>query len=360
MKFSCEARALLDALSGPMAVTSGRHSQEIYQYALLETDDGFVRVSGADSEMVVDTSTTAEIKGQGRALIRPERLAAVLREAGSQRATVQSDGAQVTVVAADGEFVFAGPDPDGFPKFKQVDPAVEVQVDGDALKSGLQRTMFAIDTQSARYATGGVNFDTSDGLCLVATDSRRLAIQSVESTIAEGDVCSFVVPQRALQALLKVIDGQVVRAMLATEAAVFHTGEASIYTRLMEGKFPAWRSVIPDAFEHTLVWDTEFLLSAMRQAQITTSVESRGVDLEFDGGVRVCSQAADIGRASIDLANEVDGPDIPAVTIDPRFFVDPLAKLPRESSVSMKWNNPESALVLESGAYRCVVMPLSR
>ena len=60
---------------------------------------------------------------------------------------------------------------------------------------------------------------------------------------------------------------------------------STIYSRLVEGRFPKWREVLPERSESVMIEIAVGPLhSAVRQAAIVTSEESRGVDFTFGEG----------------------------------------------------------------------------
>ena len=73
--------------------------------------------------------------------------------------------------------------------------------------------------------------------------------------------------------------------------------------------------------------------SAVRQAAIVTSEESRGIDFTFgDGSLVLAGQTAEVGQSRIELPIAYDGHAI-SITLDPRFVIDFLKVLEPEKSV---------------------------
>jgi len=139
------------------------------------------------------------------------------------------------------------------------------------------------------------------------------------------------------------------------------SGPATISGRLVEGRFPKYRDVIPADSNCSIDLVVGSFLSAVRQAQIVTNEESRGVDFAFTPGVlKLESQAADVGRSTVELPISYEGSEI-VITFDPRFVAEFLRVLEPESSVRLDLIDGESAAVFRTDdAYTYVVMPLSR
>ncbi len=157
----------------------------------------------------------------------------------------------------------------------------------------IRRTIFATDNESSRYALGGVKLEWKDNmLTAVGTDGRRLAkmegpAQAVGQPAPFGDVT--VVPTRAMQLLERALaeDGSEVQIAVRQNDILVKNPRATIYSRLLEGRYPRWRDVFPAARQVRSKIDLTVgpVYSAVRQAAIVTSEESRGIDFTFGDGI---------------------------------------------------------------------------
>jgi DNA polymerase-3 subunit beta len=137
---------------------------------------------------------------------------------------------------------------------------------------------------------------------------------------------------------------------------------ATVYSRLVEGRFPKWRDVFPkrrDAVRIELAVGP--LYSALRQASIVTSDESRGIDFAFGDGTLVLSGAtAEVGQSRVEFPIAYDGASI-TLTLDHRYVADFLKVLDSEKMLTFEIENGDSAaLLLTDDGYGYVVMPLAR
>ena len=135
----------------------------------------------------------------------------------------------------------------------------------------------------------------------------------------------------------------------------------TIASQLVQGRFPDYRKVVPDSYNSTIDMVVAPFFSAVRQAMIVTSEESRGVDFEFGKGtLRLNSQAADIGQSKIEMPIAYDGPEM-TITFDPRYVADFLKVLDAGSQFHLKLiSHDDRAALVTDDNYTYVVMPLSR
>ena len=137
---------------------------------------------------------------------------------------------------------------------------------------------------------------------------------------------------------------------------------ATIYARLVEGRFPKWREVFPSRTDAVQIEVTVGpFYSALRQAAIVASEESRGIDFTFGNGTLVLAgSTAEVGQSRVELPIAYDGEAI-TVTMDHRFVADFLKVLDSEKLVTIDIQDGESAaLFTTDDGYGYVVMPLAR
>jgi DNA polymerase-3 subunit beta len=232
----------------------------------------------------------------------------------------------------------------------------------------IRRTLIATDTESTRYALGGVLVDLQkESLTLAATDTRRLAVIngacSVHGT-PEPAATAPVIPSKAMSLIERSLgeeQSEPICFALRNNDVMVRTSHTTLYSRLVEGRFPKYQDVIPKSHTVSVELLANAFYSAVRQAQIVTNEESRGVDFEFSEGLLTLrSQAADIGQSKIELPVGYDGPEL-TITFDPRYVAEFLKVLEPEQQVRLELIDSESAAVFRTGdGYVYIIMPLSR
>jgi DNA polymerase-3 subunit beta len=144
---------------------------------------------------------------------------------------------------------------------------------------------------------------------------------------------------------------------------LLRTPRAMFYSRLVEGRFPRWRDVFPARRDTARIDMTVGpLFSALRQASVVLSQESRGIDFTLaDGTLTLAGATAEAGQSRVEMPIAYDGPQI-VVALDHRFVLEFLKVLSPEQTITMDIENGETATVFyaDDGAYGYVVMPLSR
>jgi DNA polymerase-3 subunit beta len=231
----------------------------------------------------------------------------------------------------------------------------------------IRRTVFATDPDSSRFALGGVLLEMEEEEVLaVGTDGRRLARmvgsgKSVGGHRTTGN--STIVPTRSLNLMERAIGDkdELVHVAARNNDVLLRTGSSTIYSRLVEGRYPNWRQVIPQREDSvTIDMVAGPFFNVIRQAAIVADQETRGLDLEFGGGtLLLTASTADLGQSRVEMPIDYDGDPI-KMKLDYRFVSDFLKVLEPDSKFKLDVvSSTQPALMTTEDGYAYVVMPMA-
>lgn len=369
MKLNCHRASLASALQIVSGVVPTRTPKEILKNVKLDVDGGKAVLIGTDQEVGIRFEVNGvETDSTGEVLLPTQRVVSILRELNDDHVTLEATERTLVIKGGQSEFSLSTEDPSEFPPVAAFEDQEYFTVTAPALREMIKRTIFATDTESTRYALGGILLELSpERATLAATDSRRLAVVSSSAQVV-GEInvenTTPVVPSKAMQLIERSLpDEEDAVALIAIHGndVLVKCGGSTIYSRLVEGRFPKYSDVIPDNFESSVELVIGPFYSAVRQAQIVTNEESRGVDFSFSNGkLTLASRAADVGQSNVELPIAYDGTEF-TITFDPRFVADFLRILDGGTTVKLNLIDGESPAVFTTeDQYRYVVMPLSR
>jgi DNA polymerase III subunit beta len=225
-----------------------------------------------------------KVEEPGQALLPCGRLLAILRETTDEEMTVEGDSEKVVVRGFTSEFDMPGEDVSAFPDVPAFAETNYHEINAGVLREMIRRTVFAASTETVRYgATTGVLWElTDDQATLVATDGRRLAVMRGPAKACGGRSTKDrkappVVPCKAMNLLARNLTDpdEVVRVSFRENDVLMQTGQTVIYSRFVEGRFPAYQQVIPKSHVHSVPLAAGPLLNAIRQASIMTDESVR-------------------------------------------------------------------------------------
>ncbi len=370
MKLTCDRDQLLSAFQTAAAVAPARSPKPILQNVKFEATKDSAVLLATDLEIGVRINVGGvEVETPGAALLRVDRTGPILRESSAaDRLLIETSDAGTVIRGERSEFKLPAANPEEFPSVAAFTEGKYHELPGRLFRELIRRTLFATDNESSRYALGGILLEMVENrITAVGTDGRRLAkmegpAQSVGGH-SNADMMT-IVPSRAMQLMERAFtdaDEQVQIAARANDILV-RSPRAMIYSRLVEGRFPKWRDVFPNRHDaQKIELPVGPFFTAVRQAMIVTSEESRGVDFTFgDGQLTLNARAADVGQSHVELPVSYQGPGV-SITLDPRYLSDFLKVLGPDQNFTLELKDAASAAVCHTDdGYGYVIMPLAR
>jgi DNA polymerase-3 subunit beta len=369
MKIICNREKLLHAFQTVAAIAPARSPKPVLQNVKLEVAADSATLMATDLEVGIRYDVAGiEVEAPGAALLPVARFGSILRESSDATFRMESDHDGTTVRGERSQFKLPSENPLDFPAIAQFSDKSYYEIPARLLRELIRRTVFATDNESSRYALGGVKLEWQDNkLTAVGTDGRRLArmegpAQAVGQPAPFGEVT--VIPTRAMNLLERALaeDGSEVQLAVRQNDVLVKNPRATIYSRLLEGRYPRWRDVFPRRENSLkLALTVGPVYAAVRQAAIVTSEESRGVDFTFgDGTLVLAGQTAEVGQSRIELPIAYDGKPI-SIMLDPRFVIDFLKVLEPEKTFTLDLQDSDAAAVCTTDdGYGYVIMPLAR
>jgi DNA polymerase-3 subunit beta len=292
-------------------VTERKHTIPILANALLEAEDGLLRITGTDLELAITDQIEATIDKPGRATM-PARLVHDMISKLPEKAMVylETDAANDRIVITAGRFntsVVSLPVED-FPAMSGGASGVTFKLPGATLRKIIDRTRCAIATDETRYYLNGFYLHTAGArdsrtLRAVATDGHRLALIDVPlpERLEGVEFPGVIVPRKTALELRRLLDDNVVDVTLTISETRFTmaTESATLRSKLVDGTFPQYEAVIPAPGESIITLDRTELVATLSRVAAVASERSRAISLENrDGSVEVACHAADAGSAS--------------------------------------------------------------
>ena len=291
-------------------------------------------------------------------LLPHKRLQAITNAATGDSMKIEPNGESVRLTAGSGSWTLPTEDWQTFPLWSASEPRKIGTVEASVLADMLRSVLPCTDAESSRYALGAVLLETADGsLHAVATDGRRLGAATTPAEAADG---TLLIPQAAASALVRLLESAASVAIMRTgpEAVFAADNGARLVARQIEGLFPKWRAVIPKTEAVACIVDAGELLSAVRQASIVTSEQSRAVRFGFGDQITLTAKSAEAGESRVRCDVVIAGPCC-TVGLDPRFVAEFLKVIPAGETVSITAVDADTGCVLRAGRWVGVVMPMA-
>lgn len=267
-------------------------------------------------------------------------------------------------------------DPERMPGFDAPEPTGWVTVAALDLTRLIDRTAYAADAKvrPGRWALAGLKFGRTDAsLECVATDGRRVALADVATTRQDpavrwpepSDGPVPIQPARILAELAGLVSpaaevqvgwsyrGDTLRAFVARSNDGFEFA-----ARLLEGRFPDWRTYLPRSDPLLLFhYDWPNLLrDKLELATVSSADPADAVEFEFDGrGQLVLWLETELGRSYVRLGVP---PELPAahLALKARYLIHALGVLPGTESVELSYYPENVSLMIRAPGYQALLL----
>lgn len=357
-----------DALLKPLQAVSGiverRHTLPILANVLLEQKDGRLYVTATDLEMQI-TAFSEMPGGEPQAVTVGARKMQDLLRALPEDAKLNIDASttKMTVRAGRSRFNLQTLPAADYPRIGLgQDQLQTLSLPQRDLRGLLRRAEFAMAQQDIRYYLNGMLI-VVDGSTLqaVATDGHRLSWASL--TVAGSYKRQEVILPRKtvleLGKLLAEVDDAVTIDILASQLR-FRFGNVELVSKVVDGKFPDYKRVIPTGYGKIIDFSREELLATLQRAAILSNEKFRGVRLVLEPGALkiICTNTEqEEAEEELEVTYQGEGLDI---GFNITYLLDVLHNLATPTVRLSFGDSNSSALVTVPDAedYKYVVMPM--
>lgn len=332
VKFRCDRDALSEALQTVQRGVSSRPGIPALTGVLIEaTDEGRLILATTDLEVSARLSIDVQVSQAGIALVPARLLGDTVKSLSDAPVEFETDQSQAHLRCAAYEGTLRLLPAEDFPGLQE--PAgTRITAEAGAFAEAVSQVGRAASRDEARPVLTGVLLEISrEGVVLVATDSYRLAVRDLVAT-ADGEARA-IVPERAMseagRASLTDEKGAVEIRVDETQVA-FRIGSLMLTSRLIEGEFPNYRTLLPEAGDNRLTVSRQQLLDAVRRVGLLAR-DTTPVRMEFNAlGARLSSSSPDLGQAVETVEARYEGEDL-TVAFNPQYLADGLTAASGES-----------------------------
>jgi DNA polymerase-3 subunit beta len=356
-----------------MLATAGRavgaraSSSPVLSGLLLSCSGNVLSVTGTDLDLTIQI--TEEVIGvQDGTCVVPARLSTdIVRRLEPGAVTFADDEDYITISAARSNFKLRTYPVVEFPAVGRTSE-VMTQLPEAALTEAVRQVVRAASHDDARPLLTGVLLSRVDGsIRMVATDSYRMAMRDLPGIDALPGEEDLLVPARALAELQRLPsrhaegdkDGHVGVAASSNEIT-FWQGKVQISTRLLEGRYPDYKQLIPDHYPNRLHLGKESFLAALRRVQLLVRDNTTPVRLSMrPGGVDLSVVSQEVGDASESVDGDFSGEEL-VIAFNPAYLIDGTEAVQGDEVILESADASRAATVrgAEDDHFRYLLMPV--
>jgi len=365
MKLNCSQFELNAALQLVSKAVSNRPTHPVLANVLLAADEvtGKLRLTGFDLSLGIQTSISASIENSG-AITLPAKLFGEIVSKFSNDAplVLSSDDStqQVELTSNSGSYQVKGMSADDFPELPLVESGTSLKLNPLSLSSAIKSTLFASSTDDAKQLLTGVNL-TFDGYGLesAATDGHRLAILNLNNIISESndktistniEKFSITLPSKSLREIEKFLStcdiNEPINLFIDKGQVVFISFDEIITIRALEGSYPNYSQLLPEAFSNVLEFDRKQFIASLERIAVLADQHNNVIKITTDNSaksIKITTDAQDVGAGSETLPVTFNGESF-QIAFNVRYLLDGL-KIIDSNLIKLSCNAPTTPAV---------------
>ncbi|MEW6581387.1 MAG: DNA polymerase III subunit beta [Actinomycetota bacterium] len=348
------------ALAGRVA--SSKTTIPILSHVALVAQEGVVELRSTDMELSLRLPLEAAVEEAG-AVVLPRLASDIVRTLaeGSVLVEHKTGEGSATIAAGGSSFTLNCLQESEYPALP-VDEGTGVEIPASVLGGTAERVVRAASRDESRPVLTGVLVRMgSDGLTMVATDSYRLAVKQTPLDTPPAQPLEAIVPARALVEvgrLVSALGADTVEIVLGADSALFRIGAARLTSRLIDGQFPDYRQLLPDRFEHELVFDRAELLAVLTRIGVLAQRAAPIRLLLQEGSMTVAAISEQLGQGRETIPTAFTGDPV-EIGFNADFLRDGVDGIEGEE-VRIGLISPLRPGLLRgaNGDYRYLIMPI--
>lgn len=367
MKFVCYKDKIIKALNSVVKGVASKTTMPILEGILIQTNDNELKFTTYDLELGIEYMMDCDILEQGSTVVNAIMFTEIIRKLPDSEINISVNENNLLTIECEGAlYKLATMNPDEFPELPKIEIENSITLEQNALKNIIRKTIFAVSTEDNRPIFTGCLFEIKNNkLNVVAIDGFRLALRTINIL---GTVSDFkaVIPAKTLNELNKILvdSFEPIKIGVSSNQAVFEMENCKIVTRILDGEFLNYETVIPNSWQTRIRVERANLLNSFERISL---ISSSSIEKEKKYPVKV---TIDIGKLTILCTNQTgdakeevfistEGKNL-EVGFNPKYFLDSLKAIEDEEIYIEFGTNVSPCLIksIENNDYVYMILPI--
>ena len=255
---------------------------------------------------------------------------------------------------------------DNFPTFSDDFSGEEINLDNKKFLTLLNKTRIAISNDDTRHYLNGIFLHLTEAhgrsfLTGVATDSHRLSSSSLEIDNSNNFI-SLILPRKTVfqmcSLLTEVSDSLVIQT--SENKIKFKLGKTQLISKVIDGKFPDYKKVIPTNNEKKLTVSTKDFINSIERVTSVSLDRKEGVKLNINkDNIQLSVNSANSGEGNEKINAEFNSESL-NISFNSKYLVDIASEI-ENKNIKMNLKDSVSPVLIEDASDKnsfFVIMPM--
>jgi DNA polymerase-3 subunit beta len=361
MKLQVTQENLNKALGTVARVANTRGTLPVLANVLIKTVNNRLSIAATNLDIAITHYIGAKVAEDGSITVPARLMQDFVSSLPSDVINLELEEYKLHISTEQYNSVINGVSAEEFPVMPAIEKGNTWSVSGSVLKKSLQQVVMAASTDEARPVLTGVLLHSQDSkLFMAATDSYRLAEKDLGNS---ADNIELLIPVSAMQDLLRILgdfEGDV-EVTSDEQQVLFRVGDVELVARLIEGKYPDYRKLIPQQFATTATLKRADLMNVTKVSALFARESAGSITVNVDEAsqsLSIRSVASQLGENTAKAEAKVTGTG--AITLNSRYLLDALQALGGDEVLFAFNGKLEPTVIRDPAAddYTHIIMPL--
>lgn len=349
MKFTCEKSILQEGISTVQKAVTGKSTMPVLNGILIKAHNNEIILTGSDIDLSIETKINAQIIEEGSIVIDARLFGEIIRKLPNDIIHVNTiDNNSIEILCQKSRFTLIHMHAEDFPLLPNINENMIFSIPEKILKNMIKGTIFATAQDETRPILTGVLFEINDKkLNLIALDGYRLAVRS--EYLNTENVISAVIPGKTLSEVSKILedDEKKVNITFTPNHILFNLGETKIISRLLEGEFIKYNSIIPEEFNLKLIAKRADLLHCIERASLMAKDSNTNlIKLSMEDENIIITSNSQLGMVREEMNIILQGQSL-QIAFNSKYLIDVL-KIMEEDEIVMEFSSSVSPCVIKN------------
>ncbi|MCB0390935.1 MAG: DNA polymerase III subunit beta [Bdellovibrionales bacterium] len=371
MKVRITKSNLVGLIAKAQNIVEKRNTMPILVNILMDAENSRLKVFATNLEVSLTDEVDVTVIESGRVAVNAKSLFDIVKELPDGEVTLEKQNNNwLKITQGKAVFNIVGISPEEYPVFPTYSTKEFMKIDATVLSEMIEKTIYSVSNDETRYHLNGVYFERSlEGNMptykMVATDGHRLSLVSRQSTNQDDNEAfneGVIIPRKGLNEIRKLLEGVEGQFELALEGAqlIVRKDKTVLMIRLIEGKYPNYKQLIPQNLKENISLKRDSLLSSLRRVSLLSNQKSKGVTFSISKGkMEITSNNPELGEAHEEIEVNYGGNDL-KIGFNAKYILDVLSSID-EDEVSFELKDQLSPGLMRPNSdkdYTCVIMPM--
>jgi DNA polymerase III subunit beta len=286
MKFSIEKQELLSNIQYLYNIVPSKNTMPILTNYLMEADEqnNILKITATDLEITVIVEFNANIIESGKAAVSARNLNEIINSLPDSMVHFLMEDDNLKINCEHSKFNLHCAESSQFPLIPQKDLSNVIELDAAMFKKMIDNTHFAVSSEINRPIFTGIFWKLEpESQLMVATDGKKIAEFKLNNQIELPDPIEQIIPTKGLLFLDKVYsdDFPKISVLVESNRVMFAYGNYTIFTHIIEGRFPDYTKAIPDNNNNVLRIKKSKLKDAVKRVSLLASEDTFKVKFDI-------------------------------------------------------------------------------